>query len=318
MKVKLQNITFNESKRVGDAATKKANMLDRIAGMDKSFLDQITEMQKRHQLFLECKAEVTRAWDMDEHARVQRFQQSCTAWQSYITEAEDALQETGTDTDEEKVAEPVQAEGTPAGSAATAPAAEAPAAEAATPEVELEEAMEDVTAELEEAAKQETDYGLWAPWSHQDLPEPAKPQPEEATFWMHLATHVFNWSEQHACAPCTYEQLLGPGDPTILMGSVVKLVGIKFWEQIYANKRVVMATDIVPRHMGFVLYCALQKPFEIAKESLGKDAVEKAKENAKTGNKTALKEMKEKNEKLDKKFKSRKGAKAPPGKGAVH
>ena len=70
--------------------------------------------------------------------------------------------------------------------------------------------------------------------------------------------------------------------------------------------------------MGFVLYCALQKPFEIAKESLGKDAVEKAKENAKTSNKTILKEMKEKNEKIDKKLKSRKGAKAPLGKGAVH
>ena len=250
-------------------------------------------------MFVSGKMEVSQAWNEDESARVQRFDLTCKAWANNIKEAEESLSSAESVTE---VAGSTDAEIDEDEKHDAALEAAAPAERDKQDEALLEQ--------------QEDDYKLWEPWTHQDLPELAKPAADEAQFWMHLATHVFNWSEQHACAPCTYEQLLGPGDPTVLMGSLIKLVGKTFWERIYAHKRVVMATDIVPRHMGFVLYCALQKPYTAAQETLGKDAAEKAKESAKTSNKIALKEMKEKQEKLEKK--NWKGCKAPLGRKTAH
>ena len=122
-----------------------------------------------------------------------------------------------------------------------------------------------------------------------------------------------SWSGQHACAPCTYQQLIGPGDPQILMTSMVKLIGKEFWTSIYGD-RIVLASDVVPRHVGFVLYCALQKPYQAAQDNLGKDAAEKAKETAKTDNVKAIKDMKAKQEKDKKHRKGAKGTLAASGK----
>ena len=160
--------------------------------------------------------------------------------------------------------------------------------------------------------EEEKDYTLWAPWSSQDLPEVQKPKDDEANFWLHLASHVMNWSEQHACAPCSYQQLIGPGDPQVLMTSMVKLIGEPFWKSIYGD-RIVLATDVVPRHVGFVLYMALQKPYKAAQDHLGKAEVDKAKAAAKADNVTAVKEMKAKQEKAKKHRKGAKGTLAAAG-----
>ena len=207
------------------------------------------------------------------------------AWQSYIKEAEDVLNNAAS-TDEEETPEPK------------------PAA------VEPEEIMEDDAED--EAARQDADYALSAPWCPQDLPEVVKPDEPEAQFWIHLAANVFDWSERHAGAQCTYQQLLGAGDPQTLMGSLIKLIGMDFWKKMYGDREVAI-TDIVPRHLGFVLYNALQKPFTMATACLGKDAATKAKEAATASNKVAVSEMKVKRDKATKGEKARKALKTPLG-----
>ena len=129
---------------------------------------------------------------------------------------------------------------------------------------------------------------------------------------MHLAANVFDWSERHACAQCTYQQLLGAGDPQTLMGSLIKLIGMDFWKKVYGDREVAI-TDIVPRHLGFVLYNALQKPFTLASACLGNVAATQAKEAATASNKIAVTEMRTKRDKVTKGEKARKALKTPLG-----
>ena len=289
MRSKLATITFDESERVGTAALDRAKMEAKVTEMEKCFTAQIEELQRRQKLFNECKLEMAQAWLSDEAQRVEYFQQSCQAWQMHIKEAEEAL------VIPVAMAEPIAAEPVEDGLSASAQGAP----------VDIDQDL--MTKEEEQEARQEMDYALVAPWSPKDLPEVVEPKPDEAQFWLHLATHVMDWSENHACAPCTYRQLIAPGDPKVLMGSVVKLIGRKFWDNLYGD-RTVLATDVVPRHLGFVLYNALQKPYAAAAESLGKEASEEATEKAMTNNKKAMKEMKLK---LDKRAK--KGSKTTLG-----
>ena len=288
MKSKLQAVTFAESTRVQDAVADREKMEAKVTSMGKEFTAQIEELQRRHEVFKDCVKEVGLAWINDEAARVQRFQQTCDAWNAFIKEAEESLPAVG--------AAPTEAPAKPE-----------------VVEIPPEDVEEGMTEEEEQVMKkQETDYALWAPWSPQDLPAVEKPKDDEARYWVHLGAHVMNWSEQHACAPCSYQQLIGPGDPTTLMESLVTLIGSKYWTTIYGD-RVVLASDIVPRHVGFVLYCALQKPYTAAQKELGKEATDTAKEMAKTENIKAVKEMKLQQEKRQKKQGNRKDVKGTLG-----
>ena len=288
MKSKLQAVTFAESTRVQDAVADREKMEAKVTSMGKEFTAQIEELQRRHEVFKDCVKEVGLAWISDEAARVQRFQQTCDAWNAFIKEAEESLPAVG--------AAPTEAPAKPE-----------------VVEIPPEDVEEGMTEEEEQVMKkQEADYALWAPWSPQDLPAVEKPKDDEARYWVHLGAHVMNWSEQHACAPCSYQQLIGPGDPTTLMESLVTLIGLKYWTTIYGD-RVVLASDIVPRHVGFVLYCALQKPYTAAQKELGKEATDTAKEMAKTENIKAVKEMKLQQEKRQKKQGNRKDVKGTLG-----
>ena len=300
MKAKLQEVTFAESKRVEQVAADWDSMESKMNSMNAEFKAQIMELQRRHDYFNTCSREVEEAWTHDENARLLRFKQTCNAWNVFIKDAEESLPVNGT----EAVAKPEEAVAKPVEAAKPVEVA------LATPEEVTEEKMEE---EELRVTREETDYALWAPWSSQDLPEVRKPKDDEAAFWLHLGAHVMSWSEQHACAPCTYQQLIGPGDPQILMTSMVKLIGKEFWTSIYGD-RIVLASDVVPRHVGFVLYCALQKPYQAAQDDLGKDAAEKAKEMAKTDNVKAIKDMKAKQEKDKKHRKGAKGTLAASGK----
>ena len=62
---------------------------------------------------------------------------------------------------------------------------------------------------------------------------------------------------------------------------------------MYAD-RLVLSSDVVPRHLGFVLYNALRKPYAQAQKHLGDEAAKKAKDLARSNIKEFLKDTKDK------------------------
>ena len=238
MKSKRQNMTLEESRRVEKALLDKQCLKGKMDTMKEQFSKQLAELNRRNALFDTIRLEVEAAWKADETARTNRFAEVVQAWETNIKEV----------------------------------SASQPVAEEA--EMVEEESDEEEEEDSETAAK-EADYVLVSPWSADDLPQLEKPSAEEYTYWLHLASHVSEWA-QKGCAPCTYLDLIGPGEPQVLMESLVKLIGQPCWETLYAN-RFVKATDTVPRHLGFVLWNALMKPRELAEKELGQQAVQKAK-----------------------------------------
>ena len=241
MKVKLQNMTFEESKRVEKALMDKQALKAKMDAMKEQMTKQLEEVRRRSQLFDSIRIETETAWQADEVARTTRFAEVVKAWEDNIKEL-----------------------------AASNTAKEA--------EMQVQEEEQDNEEEDEEAKTQEADYALMIPWAIEDLPTLEKPTPEEYTYWLHLAAHVSEWA-QKGCAPCAYADLIGAGEPAVLMESLVKLIGQAYWVSMYGN-RLVLATDTVPRHLGFVLWNALMKPREMAEKELGHQATKKAKSEA--------------------------------------
>ena len=276
MKKTLQDLTLAESTRVNDAATANSKMKEKITTMETEFDEQIAELRKRKQIFLDCKKEVTDAWTHDESVRTVRFQEICAAWQESIKEASArATQE---------LAGAIEVDEEPAAGSSTEDDAKAAA--------ELKEAEKEADRNRIAMESMESDYLLVAPWSPLDLPDVTKPSDQEQQYWMELASRVGEWSEQHACAPCTFQQLIGPGEPKVLMESMAKLLGREFLTAMYGD-RLVKEHHIVPRHLGFVLYNALQKPYAAAHKKLGEDSAKKARDVAKAGIKEAIAKTKE-------------------------
>jgi hypothetical protein len=71
------------------------------------------------------------------------------------------------------------------------------------------------------------------------------------------------------------------------MESVANLVGLEYWAKLYGS-RVVLGTDVVPHHLGFVLYMAMTAPKAAAEQKLTKDEVKLANKNAKAAVKAFL------------------------------
>ena len=150
------------------------------------------------------------------------------------------------------------------------------------------------------ATQQELDYYRTVPWSPDELP---KQIPEakngEHVFWLRLAQNVQEWSHAHGCQPCTFAELLSDstGPPqsaehlTAQMESMANLVGLDYWRKLY-GERIVKAGDVVPHHLGFVLYQAMNMPRVAAEKALGEATVKEGMKQAKATIKAALAEAK--------------------------
>ena len=135
------------------------------------------------------------------------------------------------------------------------------------------------TSELTQEVK---DYYLSAPWSPMDLPQ-SIPQPQEGEYqyWVALSQHAQVWREVHACAPCTFVELMGEvNDQSAAMASLVSVIGEDYWTKLY-GQRVVLATDVVPCQLALVLQQALMKNRNAAETALGKLVTEESMTKAK-------------------------------------
>ena len=90
------------------------------------------------------------------------------------------------------------------------------------------------------------------------------------------------WREQHACAPCTYAELMGEvQNQNAGMASLVSIIGTDYWTKLY-GQRMVLATDVVPCQLALVLQQALLTTREAAETGLGEKATEESMTKAKT------------------------------------
>ena len=149
------------------------------------------------------------------------------------------------------------------------------------------------------ASQQELDYYRSVPWQPSELPQNT-PEPKEGEydFWLRLANNVQEWTHTHGCQPCTYLELLSDGEKTetpesltMRMESLANLVGMDYWRKLY-DSRVVMATDVVPHHLGFVLYQAMLMPRQAAEKALGEKKMKEAAKEAKATIKAAMADAK--------------------------
>jgi hypothetical protein len=134
--------------------------------------------------------------------------------------------------------------------------------------------------------QQETDYYATVPWTAEELPcELPEAKEGEHLFWIRLAYNVQEWTHTHGCQPCTYNELMADGTGTVAapevlsrqMESLAGLIGMPYWIKLYGERKV-RSTDVVPHHLGFVLFQALMKPRQVAEQALGsKKAAEELK-----------------------------------------
>ena len=232
MKAKMRDANKVEEARLEEYATKEGKILEKMDAMQEAFDLQITEIKRRKEVFLTHRLKAAQLYAEDATARISRHQSIKAAWEAKIHAEEEAMK-TG------KVAQ-----------------------------VAAEEQVEEAKDVEVEAAEADTDYGLDAPWSTDDLPAMEKPETGEYEFWINLSAAVNEWAGTHCAAPCTYGQLTGPGDASVLIKSVVKLIGISYWRKLYGDRQVNL-DDVVPRHLGYVLGHALSKPREMAMKELG-------------------------------------------------
>ena len=142
----------------------------------------------------------------------------------------------------------------------------------------------------------EADYWRRVSWEKTDLPEVLPtPVAGEYAFWLRLACNVQEWAHVHGSPPCTFLDLMKDAAGTVegadvvsnQMSSVASLVGMDYWIKMYGS-RVVLATDIVPQHMGWVLIQAMTEPRKAAETKLGEEAAKEETKQAKAAIKAAL------------------------------
>jgi hypothetical protein len=75
------------------------------------------------------------------------------------------------------------------------------------------------------------------------------------------------------------------------MESIANLVGLAYWQRLY-GQRVVLGTDVVPHHLGFVLYMAMTAPKAAAEKKLSKEEIKAANKDAKANVKAILADSK--------------------------
>ena len=270
MRGKLRAAAEAEERRLAELKEKEEKLEEKMDTMQEAFDLQIGEIVRRKEIFLAHRVMVAKQYADDAIARVARYQSIKAAWETKIA-VESEETKNGKTT-------PAKGQDQAGGSASTAaPAADMPG-----------EATADV---VTEPAEVHSDYYLEAPWTSDQLPEPEKPEKGEYEFWINMAAAVHEWSGTHCSAPCTYENLTGPGDPEVQIKSIAKLIGMPYWITLYGN-RLITKEDVVPRHLGFVLGQALIKPREAAMKEL--KGADKCSVEAKAKVKEALQNIKKK------------------------
>ena len=118
-----------------------------------------------------------------------------------------------------------------------------------------------------------------------------KPQEGEYEYWITLAQHAQIWREVHACAPCTYGELMGEvKDQSAAMASLVSVIGMNYWTKLYGT-RVVKDTDVVPCQLALVLQQSLMKNRSTAETALGSEMTEKSNAKAKAKLKACMDDL---------------------------
>ena len=264
MHSKLQSLTTAESLRTEKNESTLAKAKDRYDVMEAQFDTQLKEIQRRLTLFRTTRVEVLKAYADDNMERTERFKETAEVWKSNIAEMETR-----------QPAPPAQMDVTPAPVAADGVV---PAQVVVLPPTG--------TMELTQEVK---DYHLSVPWTPMDLPAKIpKPEEGEYEYWVTLSQHAQVWREVYGCAPCTYAELMGDiKDQSAGMASLASVIGEEYWRALYGT-RIVLAENVVPCQLAFVLQQSLAKNRKTAEEALGTTVTEESMVKARATVKTYM------------------------------
>ena len=260
MQTQRQKLTTTHTAATERTENSLALAKGRYDAMEAQFHTQLKEIQRRLTLFQTSRVEVLQAFAKDTAERETRYQETKEVWSQKIADMESRI---------------------PAANV-TMEAAPAPAAEVAVaPPAVVPPVVVTVTPAVTELSQEVKEYHLSAPWTPMDLPASIPtPKAGEFEFWVTLAQHAQVWREQHACAPCTYAELMEVQDVSAGMASIVSIIGAEYWTKLY-GQRMVLATDVVPCQLALVLQQALLTTREAAETGLGEKATEESMTKAK-------------------------------------